>query len=614
VIGVKAAGDAAVLLETGPQSLHTAHDGNGAALLAAALRAAALPGVIDVVPGAVTVLVTFDPGSWTAADLASHLTAIAAAGPADAAAAAADWGAADGGAAEVKAAGRDAPDRDSANLDAPDRDAADPDAPDHAAASGPAVIDVVYDGPDLADVASITGLTVAEVIARHEAAVYRVGWLGFAPGFAYLTGLDPLLAAVPRLPSPRPNVPAGSVAIAGGLAAIYPAASPGGWRLLGRTAAALWDPGRDPPALLAPGSEVRFRAVDALPPAPAPAPARTPLVTPGSRRLVEVLQPGPLTTIQDLGRAGLAHLGVPASGAADAGSLRLANELVGNDAAAACLEVTLGRLALRFHAAAYVAVTGARVSARVSVADSGSVSDRGHPGNRDIPTGGAFAVPAGSVLRLGAPTSGLRSYVAIDGGIVVSPVLGSRSSDSLSGLGPTPLRPGDWLPAGQPRSHPKKRGGSLPRTAELGAEESGTQPSGTEPSGTGLSGTERSGTMAGPAELRVIPGPRDDWFAADALGTLTAASFTVGAASNRSGVRLSGPPLRRSRAGELLSEGVVTGSLQVTHDGQLILLLADHPTTGGYPVIGVVASADVGLAAQLRPGQQVRFRVVIRAY
>jgi KipI family sensor histidine kinase inhibitor len=592
VIGVKAAGDAAVLLETGPQSLHTAHDGNGAALLAAAIRAAALPGVIDVVPGAVTVLVTFDPGSWTAADLASHLTAIAAPDPG-----ATDPGATDPGATDLGVR-------------------------DGAGSPGPAVINVVYDGPDLAAVASITGLTVAEVMARHEAAVYRVGWLGFAPGFAYLTGLDPLLAAVPRLASPRPIVPAGSVAIAGGLAAIYPAASPGGWRLLGHTAAALWDPGRDPPALLAPGSEVRFRAVDALPPAPAPAPARTPLVTPGSGRLVEVLQPGPLTTIQDLGRAGLAHLGVPASGAADPGSLRLANELVGNDAAAACLEVTFGRLTLRFHAAAYVAVTGAPVSVRVSAPDSGSVSDRGHPGNRDIPAGSgsvsdrghpgsrdtpadsAFAVPAGSVLRLGAPASGLRSYVAIDGGIVVSPVLGSRSADSLSGLGPAPLRAGDWLPVGQPRSHPKIRGVSQPRTTEPGAEESGPELPGTEQSRTGL-----SGSVAGAVELRVIPGPRDDWFAADALGALTGASFTVGAASNRSGLRLSGPPLRRSLAGELLSEGMVTGSLQVTHDGQLILLLADHPTTGGYPVIGVVASADVGLAAQLRPGQQVRFRL-----
>ena len=127
-----------------------------------------------------------------------------------------------------------------------------------------AEIGVVYDGPDLTDVAALTGLTVAEVIARHAAAVYQVGWLGFSPGFGYLTGLDPVLATVPRLDSPRLSVPAGSVAIAGGLAAVYPAASPGGWRLLGRTSARLWDPGRARPALLSPGMTVRFRPADRL--------------------------------------------------------------------------------------------------------------------------------------------------------------------------------------------------------------------------------------------------------------------------------------------------------------------------------------------------------------
>jgi KipI family sensor histidine kinase inhibitor len=551
-----------MLLETVPPAT-VPHDGNGAALLAVAIRGAALPGVIDVVPGAATVLVSFEPGSWAAADLAGRLTAIAADTPAD------------------RAAG------------------------EPPGSSGTFEIDVVYDGPDLAGVASLTGLTVAEVVARHQAATYRVGWLGFAPGFGYLTGLDPLLAAVPRLASPRQNVPAGSVAIAGGLAAVYPATSPGGWQLLGRTSAALWVPDRDPPALLAPGMQVRFRGVDVMSPAPA-----TALVSaPAASGQIEVIQPGPFTTVQDLGRPGLAHLGVPASGAADPGSLRLANELVGNAASAACLEATLGRLALRFHANAVVAVTGAPVPIRLSAAGGGAVSDRGLPGGGEIVVGNAFAVAAGSVLRFGAPPTGLRSYVAIDGGISVGPVLGSRSADSLSGLGPRPLRPGDWLPVGRPRSHPNQREGSRPRTAGPGLA-AGSVPA---VSGRAMPGLTGSGPeLSGPVELRVIAGPRDDWFAADALLTLSAGSYAVGAASNRSGLRLSGPALRRSRPGELLSEGMATGSLQVTHDGQLILLLADHPTTGGYPVIGVVVSADLGRAGQLRPGQQVRFRVARR--
>jgi KipI family sensor histidine kinase inhibitor len=556
---VRAAGDAALLLATDTRA---DQDGNGAATVAALIRAADLPGVIDVVPGAATVLVSVEPGSWALPALAARLTELATA-----------------------AAGKQVT----------------------AAAGAAETIDVCYDGPDLADVASLTGLSIADVIARHQAAEYRVGWLGFAPGFAYLTGLDPLLASVPRLDTPRLRVPAGSVAIAGGLAAVYPAGSPGGWRLLGRTTARLWDPDRDPPALLAPGTLVRFRAVDSLPSqlgrtrldqAPldqAPldqAPANRPepdlaapdhavpdlaahggaaTTTTGAERRVEVLQPGPLTTVQDLGRAGLAHLGVPASGAADASSLRLANSLVGNEAGAACLEVTLGRLTLRFDSAAVIAGTGAPVPVSV--------------GNEEFGTGTAVAVPAGSVLRLGAPATGLRSYVAIDGGIGVPPVLGSRSADCLSGLGPRLLRPGDWLPVERPRSPLMK--GLRPRPRAVGP----VLPA------------------AGTPELRVIAGPRDDWFGAAALDVLAAASFVVTPASNRTGLRLSGPGLHRSRPGELPSEGMAAGSIQVTHEGQLILLLADRPTTGGYPVIAVVVAADLGLAAQLRPGQQVLFRV-----
>jgi allophanate hydrolase subunit 2 len=165
-------------------------------------------------------------------------------------------------------------------------------------------------------------------------------------------------------------------------------------------------------------------------------------------------------------------------------------------------------------------------------------------------------------------------------------VLGSRSADSLSGLGPPALRPGEWLPLNGPRSRPDELGAAQPRADE----------------------PTRSG--AGPVELRAMAGPRDDWFSGDALGALADGTYVVSPASNRTGLRLSGPALRRGRPGELLSEGVATGSLQVTHDGQPILLLADHPTTGGYPVIAVVVTADLGRAAQLRPGQQIRFQIV----
>jgi KipI family sensor histidine kinase inhibitor len=538
VIKIRSVGDAAVLLEPLlPETSASAQEGNGAAAIADVIRAADLPGVVDIVPGAATVLVTVEPGSWETAALGTRLSTLA----------------------DTGSTGSDG--RLTA-LDEP-------------ANRSHAEIDVCYDGPDLADVATLTGLSVTEVIARHQAAEYQVGWLGFAPGFAYLTGLDPLLATVPRLDSPRVRVPAGSVAIAGGLAAVYPAESPGGWRLIGRTTAALWDPDQDPPALLAPRTRVRFRAVDSLPARERMPAARRP-DPPTLTRRVQVLQPGPLSTVQDLGRAGFSHLGVPTSGAADTANLRLANYLVGNEPGDACVEVTLGRLALRFESDAVVAVTGAPAPVRI----------HGPGGEREEPPATALTVPAGSLLRLGSPASGLRSYVAINGGVGVAPVLGSRSTDSFSGLGPTPLRPGEWLPLNGPRSRPYERGAERSRPDE----------------------PTRSG--AGPMELRALAGPRDDWFTADALAALADGTYVVSPASNRTGLRLTGPTLRRGRPGELLSEGVVTGSLQVTHDGQPILLMADHPTTGGYPIIAVVVTADLGSAAQLRPGQQIRFRII----
>ncbi len=517
MIRALAAGDAAVLLEPADER---------PAALAAAIIGAGLPGVLDVIPGAATVLVTVEPGSWEPAQLGRRLAGIAV--PARTPAAAA------------------------AGLEVP----------------------VCYDGPDLADVAALTGLAPQEVIARHQAADYQVGWLGFAPGFGYLTGLDPVLGRVPRLDTPRLAVPAGSVAIAGGLAAIYPSTSPGGWRLLGRTDVRLWDPERRPPALLAPGMRVRFRAVPELPPRSGPRSDATPDPDPASsERSVVVLRPGPLTTVQDEGRPRLGHLGVPRSGAADAASFRRANALAGNDSASGCLEVTLGRLAMRFDCDAVVAVTGAPAPLRLSTPDGRQ---------RVPPADAAFAVTPGSVLRLESPPAGLRSYLAVDGGFDVPEVLGSRSADLLSGLGPAPLRPGQRLPLGPqhpfPPLSPGRRVHSVPETDEV-------------------------------TELSAMPGPRQDWFEPDALRTLAGSAYLVTAASNRTGLRLSGPPLNRTATTELPSEGVATGSLQISHDGQPILLLADHPVTGGYPVIAVVAAADIDRAAQLRPGQRVAFRL-----
>jgi biotin-dependent carboxylase-like uncharacterized protein len=270
--------------------------------------------------------------------------------------------------------------------------------------------------------------------------------------------------------------------------------------------------------------------------------------------MITVVRAGPLTTVQDRGRFGYAHLGVPRSGALDQPAAALANALVGNAASAAVLETTLMGCALRFAAPARVAVTGAAAVVRLD----GAV------------TTGVVDVPAGSVLDVGRATAGLRSYLAVAGGIGVEPVLGSRSTDTLSGLGPPRLADGMTLPIG----------------AELDGSWSAEPP------------TER-----GEITLGVWLGPRDDWFAEPA--ELFAGAYTVSPVSNRVGARLSGPGLTRAKAGELPSEGVVLGAIQVPADGQPLIFLADHPTTGGYPVIGVVD--DVTPLAQARPGATVRF-------
>ncbi len=276
-----------------------------------------------------------------------------------------------------------------------------------------------------------------------------------------------------------------------------------------------------------------------------------------------VVRAGPLTTVQDRGRPGLAHLGVPPSGAADLRSFELGNALVGNDPAAAALEATLVGPTLRFDAPALVAVTGA---------EAGAMLD-GRPLVRCEPR-------EGSLLELGPCTGGVRVYVAARGGIDVAAVLGSRSHDVLTGLGPPPLRDGDVLPLGP----------ELPTRAKTLVPDCYLPPP--EP------------------VLRVLPGPRADWFAPGALEALTSATWWVALASNRVGTRLEGPQLEHVRQEELLSEGLVTGALQVPAAGQPILLGPDHPTTGGYPVLAVVVTEDLPLAGQLAPGATVQFSIV----
>ncbi|MEU8653405.1 biotin-dependent carboxyltransferase family protein [Streptomyces sp. NPDC048737] len=283
-------------------------------------------------------------------------------------------------------------------------------------------------------------------------------------------------------------------------------------------------------------------------------------------RALVVVRAGALTTVQDRGRPGHAHLGVPRSGALDAPAAALGNRLVGNPSGTAVLETTLDGCAVRPRCAVTVAVTGAPCRVVVD--------------GRPAAWGTPVRVPAGAVLDVGRAVCGVRSYVAVGGGVAVDPVLGSRSTDLLSGLGPAPLTDGTVLPlgrAGAPCAHVDVAPQPAPPTELV---------------------------------LRVTLGPRDDWFTPEAVRVFTSRAYRVSAASNRIGLRTEGPALDRAATGELPSEGMVLGAVQVPPDGGPVVFLADHPTTGGYPVVGVVRPSDLPHAAQAAPGTPVRFVAV----
>lgn len=411
-------------------------------------------------------------------------------------------------------------------------------------------------GPDLAAVATFGGVSEADVIRIHCAQPYRVFMLGFVPGFAYMGPVDPAIAA-PRHATPRLKVPAGSVGIAGSQTGIYPRETPGGWQIIGRTDVPLLDGAEHP--LFAPGDLVTFT------PSPGTGGERGQSLRPavanheGSRsasnggRAFTVLAPGLLTTVQDLGRWGRQHEGVPVGGAMDTVSHRAANRCVGNPDTAATLEVTMQGPELRIERPATIAIAGADLEAMVD-------------GSRVAPQT-PIVVKSGAKLRFGERRAGARAYVAFDGGISRSARIGYR------------VRTGDVLALGPP-------GRESPACIEL------PPPS------------------DAPVALRVIPGPQREFFDDRSFEALTAARFTVSSNSNRMAYRLTGArPIPRVSEQEMISDAAFAGGVQVTSAGDAILLMADRQTTGGYPQIATVISADLPTAAQLAPGDSFTFVV-----
>ena len=425
-------------------------------------------------------------------------------------------------------------------------------------------------GPDLPSLAAEVGLTEEAVIAAHTGREYRVYMLGFSPGFPYM-GTLPEVLRVPRLRSPRTYVPQRTVALAGQQTGVYPVASPGGWRLIGRTPLRIYDPTRDPPFLLDAGDRARFVAISEREyelrapanegPAAPPVPAAPDLV---------VERGGLWTTVQDFGRPGYRRFGLPQSGAMDPLSLRIANLLLGNPPGAAALECTAPGPRLVAAKRTAVAITGADLSPSVN--------------GRPVPGWTAIPMREGDVLEFGAPRTGQWAYIAVPGGLDVPVALGSRATyvrGALGGYGGRRLGDGDLLAC------ERRAAGALLRLPERARPPAG-----------------------GACAARVLLGPQESYFTDAAATALRGQEFSPGVHADRVGYRLDGPRLDHRSVAELLSDGLLPGAIQVPSGGQPIVIMADGPTSGGYPKIATILRADLRLVAQARRGDPVRFRVV----
>jgi biotin-dependent carboxylase-like uncharacterized protein len=384
--------------------------------------------------------------------------------------------------------------------------------------------------------------------------------LGFRPGFGYLGLTDPRLE-VPRLATPRLRVEAGAVAIAGRQTAVYPGVSPGGWNLIGRSDARLFDPWAEEPALLRPRDRVVFEPVRELPE------PRTPRVTAwkAPRPAFEIDEAGLLTTVQDLGRPGMLRLGVSAGGAADRPAAAAANTGLGNPEGAAVIECSGPGLALRFLETTRFCLTGADLGAELERHDL----ELPWP----VPLGRPVLARPGNRLRLTAARRGFRAYLAFEGGLAVPAVLGSRSTDLGGGFGGFDGR-------------------ALARGDRLGVEPG---------AGAGAAGLFALAPPESSMVLRVVPGPQADHFEESQLEILYGSEYRLAGDADRTGCRLEGPRVTARRP-EIVTDGLLPGAIQVPPDGRPIVMLADAPASGGYPKPGVVIAADLPRLAQLPPG------------
>jgi KipI family sensor histidine kinase inhibitor len=448
--------------------------------------------------------------------------------------------------------------------------------------------------PDMKNVVSHSGLSREEVIAAHSLPDYLVYMLGFLPGFVYLGGMDPRLDT-PRLASPRTKIPAGSVAIGGAQTGIYPVDSPGGWQIIGKTPLTLFDPHRSPPVLFRAGDRIRFVSISAGRFRELEKKNDTPQrKSSGAGKYhhvyvaasgIQVQSGGIMTTVQDEGRTGYQKDGFCVSGAMDRLSYALANMIAGNPPGAAVLETTFSGPEIRFTLPADFVITGA---------DQKPTLD-----GKSVPLYARIHAEEGSVLSLGMTAAGMRSYIAFTGGVLVPEILGSRSTSlkyHLGGFCGRGLQKGDELAIGAVGCH-WNHVPVLPESARNGFIKliETLQP------------VRPVKTPQDVLTVRVVKGPQYKQFSEKGIASFSDGVYTVSPESDRMGYRCTGPEVESVRGTDIISDGIVCGSVQIPASGKPIVMMADHQTAGGYAKIATVIEADIPLLAQSTPGTIVRF-------
>ena len=431
-------------------------------------------------------------------------------------------------------------------------------------------IPVCYDdayAPDLDSVAVAKGISKESVMALHQETTYKVYMMGFLPGFAYMGTVSDAIASA-RKPTPRARVEAGSVGIAGKQTGIYPIDTPGGWQIIGRTPSRMFDPEAKHPFLLKTGDTVKFYTISKAAFEESSDPKNTPPPRPPASRPADavLLKSGIYTTMQDYGRFGFRAFGVPAGGAMDLPAHQIGNALVGNRQHAATIECTMGDLILHINTDTCVALTGGGTA---------FINDK------NAALYACHAVSKNDIVAIKFNKQGIRTYIAVKGGFDAPALMNSKSMSPVAGIG-APLKKGEELWFGMDCASSIKQ-----------VDSAFAQP-----------------VNVGHKTIRVMHGPEYNWMTEDSASAFYTQEYTLTNRCDRMGCHVQAAALLLSEPRDMLSAAVTNGAIQLTPNGQLILLMSDCQTTGGYPRVGQIAAVDLPRIAQLGSGETIRFEFI----